>query len=139
MTNQLYLIRGLPGSGKSTYAKFLSASIPSSIVLEADDFFISPDGIYRYLPKQVFAAHMSTKAKMIYEYSHGSTVIVANTFTTLWEINDYKICFTKAGFSPDALRVIKMTTQFNSIHHVPSLTLSRMKDRWEDFPGENLA
>ncbi len=41
----LTLVRGLPGSGKSTYAKTLDA-----ILVKADQFFIDKNDNYQYAP-----------------------------------------------------------------------------------------
>ncbi len=41
----LTLVRGLPGSGKSTYAKTLNA-----VLVEADQFFIDSNDTYQFDP-----------------------------------------------------------------------------------------
>jgi predicted kinase len=48
----LTIVRGLPGSGKSTYAKTLNG-----IVLSADDFWFDEDGIYKYTVRHARNAH----------------------------------------------------------------------------------
>ena len=44
----LFLLRGLPGSGKSTLVKQIQAAYAESAVCSADDYFLQEDGTYNY-------------------------------------------------------------------------------------------
>ena len=63
--SKLYILRGIPGSGKSTYGKkIVDSAIDagfSAIKFEADDFFMK-DGKYNWNPKLIgMAQHIQTE------------------------------------------------------------------------------
>lgn len=51
----LYLIRGIPGSGKSTFAQNLYSFGMVEAVIEADDYFYT-DGVYQFDPSMLGSA-----------------------------------------------------------------------------------
>jgi hypothetical protein len=59
MKNVLYIIRGLPGSGKTTEAKRLAAENPDNFkIYEADDYFLdATSGIYNFDATKLQEAH----------------------------------------------------------------------------------
>lgn len=124
----LHLVRGLPGSGKSTYAKSLGC-----FHLEADMFFIRR-GIYQFDGRKIKMAHHWCQDMAQRAINAGVDVVVANTFTTMKELQPY---ISMAKFSGDhPLRVYKCTGGYGSIHMVPNESMERMKRRWVDYPGE---
>ncbi len=84
----LILLRGLPGSGKTSLAKILSASdIP---VYSVDDYFISSDGSYHFEFDKNHLAYSTcidnTRNAMIQRVQK---IIIDNTFTLEWEMEPY--------------------------------------------------
>lgn len=120
----LYLIRGASGSGKSTYAKRLESW--DCAHLEADMYFME-DGEYKFDAKFLPAAHKWCLNKTIEFLSKGMDVVVSNTFTRLWEMEDYlKI--------PNVnILVIEMKTQYKNVHGVPDSAVEKQKARWEEI------
>ena len=78
---KLVLIRGLPGSGKSTKAKKLA---PNENIFEADQFFIDKKtGEYKFKPEFIHLAHQQCQNKTIAAMEKEiSPIVVSNTFTT---------------------------------------------------------
>jgi predicted kinase len=123
---KLTLIRGLPGSGKSTYAKTLDC-----IHYEADQFFETEAGEYVYDIKLIAAAHDWCYSKTVRALRRGHDVTVSNTFTKLWELNRY---LAIPGLLPDVeVEIVEMRTQYGTIHNVPEDKLAQMAARWEDI------
>jgi predicted kinase len=85
--SQLILMSGPSGCGKSTYAQKLSESTGAMIV-SADSFFME-DGIYKFNPNRLGAAHANCYNKCYEELMASKSVIVDNTNTTWKEIEKY--------------------------------------------------
>lgn len=82
----LHLIRGLPGCGKSTFAKNLN--IPNMVHLEADMYFIQNE-VYKFDYSLLHEAHNwcfnETESNLI----AGNNVVVSNTFVLKAHLNRY--------------------------------------------------
>jgi NEDD4-binding protein 2 len=125
------IMRGLPGSGKSTKAKSYGGTVVS-----ADDFFVQ-EGEYRFDRSKIAAAHSATQAKFVEALERGdSPIVVDNTNTQRWEMNFYKNKARDYGYdvvidpvTPD-LPLEELAKR--NIHGVPLETLQRMQKRWEN-------
>jgi len=125
----LYIIRGLPGSGKST--KALELLNWDTYHYEADMFFMF-NGEYKFNSLLLGAAHDWCYSKTVRRLSLNYDVIVSNTFTKLWELERY---LAIPGLLPDVtVSVIEMKTQYESIHNIPEEKFNQMVARWEEIP-----
>jgi predicted kinase len=91
MTKILSLIRGLSGCGKTTFSRELvDSNSGDATMYAADDYFVGKDGVYRFDPSKLGEAHAHcqemTKRGMT---SDESFIIIHNTFTMRWEMEDY--------------------------------------------------
>jgi predicted kinase len=125
----LILIRGVPGSGKSTYAK---KHFPNHRHLEADQFHMK-GGKYDWKPENVKKSHDWCQKETEAELDNDKKVVVSNTFTTLKEMTYYIELAKKMN---KKIKVLRMTTQFKNVHNVPEEVLEKMKKRFQDFTGE---
>lgn len=119
----LIIIRGIPGSGKSTWAK--SFGVP---VYEADDWFIGTDGIYQFYPNELKQAHLYCYNRTKQTLLNGLDCVVSNTFIKRWEYEIYTTLCESIG----ATYEIKVAAgNFKSIHGVPEAVIERMKQSFE--------
>jgi hypothetical protein len=130
---ELVLIRGLPGSGKSTVAQ---RYYPNHVWVEADHYFVDPaTGIYTYVPEEIREAHAYSQQKTRYSLEYKRNVVVSNTFTQIWELQPY---LDIAALAKVKVEVVRCMGQWPSIHGVPPEKLQQMYARFEDYPGETL-
>ena len=129
--NILYIVGGLPGSGKSTYARTLVAP---SAHFEADQYFMK-GGKYVFDPSKLKDAHGDCLARTRKAMASGKhkVVAVSNTFTMKWEVQPYIDLGNELGWT---VRVIRMTGDYGSIHDVPKDSIERMRGRFEPIDGE---
>ncbi|MGI9894637.1 AAA family ATPase [Vibrio natriegens] len=120
---KLTLVRGIPGSGKSTHAKTLDAKL-----VEADQFFIDKDGLYQYDNAQIKDAHKWCKLETKRLLKAGLNVVVANTFVKNWEMKFYQNLANDMGL---AFEVIEMNGNYQNVHGVPDSVVARMASQFE--------
>ena len=131
---KLYIVRGLPGSGKSTFAEALVGS--DFLVCEADKYFIV-DGEYKFDATKLRQAHEWCKNR-VETYMEDSLVndqfyreiAVSNTFTQEWEMEAYYKLAEQYGYMVFSIIVENRHGGVNE-HGVPADKLEQMKNRFE--------
>ena len=131
MNNNLVIVRGVPGSGKTSFAK---TNFGLHILCEADQYF-ERDGQYKFDFKQLRNAHEYCQERARIWLEGGSDVVVCNTFTRLWEMKPY---LDMAKLYRANLRVYRAMGEWDNVHGVPKETVDKMRERFEDYPGEIL-
>ena len=131
----IVLVRGLPGSGKSTWAADRAADRRLQglqvQVVSADDYFYTPLGggrvEYLFDSSKLPQAHAQCLDSARRGHEAGETVYVANTFTQNWEMAPY------LDLDPDAVVVVCPPVPGRlGVHGVPQETWDRMAARWEE-------
>ena len=122
---ELLLIRGLPGSGKTTMAKKYAQA--GYVHCEADQYF-EVDGEYRFDGSKLRAAHDDCLRRAIAAMDAGHSVVVANTFSRRWEMAPYLKAAKKRDIN---VRIIEATGNWANVHGVPADAIERMRARWE--------
>lgn len=124
---KLILVRGLPGSGKSTYAKALGI-----FHVEAD-MFCMVDGEYVFDATKHKENHRTCATMAYLCLSSGADCVVSNTFTQKWELEPYLKMGNALGVE---VEIIRLQGSFGSIHNVPIDVINLMQNRFEDVDGE---
>jgi predicted kinase len=134
MNGVLFLVRGLPGSGKTSFA---SAIWNDYAVCEADKFFYDKEGNYNFDPTKLKEAHAwcinEVESKMIEHQNNQQyypEIAVSNTFTQEWEMENYFKLAQKYGYKVVSL-IIENRHGSQNIHGVPEEKLQIMKNRFE--------
>ena len=124
----IYIIRGIPGVGKSTLAKtIMRGIIGHSVHCEADKYFVGRE----FDPNMLGAAHAKCLRDAKEAIAMGFNVIVSNTFVKQWEINPYREL--AHGYKIPCIEItVKGKNGFKSIHNVPEHTIARMECNFED-------
>ena len=126
--NTLTIVRGIPGSGKSTFAEYLSMS-NNAVICTADDFFVDESGEYNWNPAKIGMAHSWCKKQCENAMKSGKDVIIANTSTTESELKPYITLANKFNYRVFSV-IVENRHGGTNIHSVPDETISRMKGRF---------
>jgi predicted kinase len=134
MSGVLFLVRGLPGSGKTSFA---SAIWNDYAVCEADKFFYDKEGNYNFDGSKLKEAHTWCKnqveTRMIDHQNNQQyypEIAVSNTFTQEWEMEDYFKLAEKYGYKVVSL-ILENRHGGQNVHGVPEDKLQIMKDRFQ--------
>ena len=128
----LYLTRGIPGSGKSTFAKTLGGTH-----FETDMYFIDPKtGKYNFDASKLKEAHAwcqnSVNTAMVLNHTSGEneTIVVSNTFTQEWEMEPYFELAKTYGYTVFSI-IVENRHGGQNQHGVPIDKLEAMRKRFE--------
>ena len=147
---RVYILRGLPGMGKSTIAKLLAAEAAGDVyeqdavvtICSADEYFVK-DGVYQWFRQGVHTAHVRCQDKFLQALNRDAgivnvvwpnVVIVDNTNV---KHSDYKFYVEEAkthGFEVFVLAVGTLdveTSYARNKHGVPRETIQAMANRWQ--------
>ena len=135
------IMRGLPGSGKSTFVK---ENFSDAIVCSADSFFLNEDGEYIFVNWKLQQAHQYCFRTFIDAItSDAETIVIDNTNTCRWEYENYAFMAEKFGYR---IRIIRMNFSGSdiplfgkrNIHGVPEFKIMEMFERFEDDTDEEI-
>jgi|TARA_A100001391_G_scaffold189928_1_gene161823 tRNA uridine 5-carbamoylmethylation protein Kti12 len=158
MKNICYILRGLPGTGKSRLARLISAANNPEYCLDSfhvrtfstDDLFINEEGVYEFDPSLLKQHHEENLRRAIEFFNlHPETAnapnwaqiaIIDNTNVRHWEYEPYVAAAKEAGWD---VQIITLDWDENDIplyakrnkHGVPEEAIRRMADRWE-YPAD---
>jgi predicted kinase len=136
----LYIIRGLPGVGKSTLAERLA--MPWNIV-EADQFWTKddPGGEYKFDGSRAFEAHQWCEQQVRVRLISSSAmlapadIVVANTFVLRSMYQPYVDMARELGANAVVITVDNRWTDdelaVRTKHGVPVGTIEMMRRKWE--------
>jgi predicted kinase len=139
----LILMRGLPGSGKSTMARRI-AKARRAIICSTDDFWIEKDGQYRFNPEFLQEAHKWNLERTQKALIKGQSVIVDNCNHRLLHMEPYlkiakrykaKINIILAPLNDEQTDFL----HYNTMHNIPLEAIQKMRKEWEHLTPEFLA
>jgi hypothetical protein len=130
MSKTIFIVRGLPGSGKSTIGGKFGA------VRSADDYFTSDRGEYIFDPSKIVAAHAACQQAVKTDLDNGDIAVVANTFCMGWEFTPY---IEIAAEVSAAVVVVDLFDgglddaglEARNVHGVSAAGIAAMRARWE--------
>ena len=121
----MFLLRGVPGAGKSTLAKSLGG-----MHIESDKYFMDGDE-YKFDPSKLKDAHAwCQNAVRVWAKNSVEKIVVSNTFTQEWEIDYYFELAKEHGYRVYSL-IVENRHGNKDVHNVPEEKLLQMKQRFE--------
>lgn len=121
----LFIVQGVAGSGKTTFAKKLARALGIPRIHEADDWF-NRSGEYVFKPEELGKAHRMCQLNTEASLMLGGSAIVSNTFTSKKEFTPY---FDMAADFDVPVVVIRMDNEYGNVHGVPEEALERQRAR----------
>lgn len=126
--NIVFILRGLPGSGKSHCAQqhFESRQQPRNLrIVSADDFFVD---LGRFDGSRLQDAHNECMRSFISALMNGTSAIVDNTNTSAFELSPYRSVALSFGFRVEIVQFdcTIQTALSRNTHGVPEGTIQGM-------------
>jgi predicted kinase len=133
MGKNLYIVRGLPGSGKSTFARSIAKPYQ---IFEADQYFMKR-GKYNFDATKLKEAHDDCKQRVVRRMRENlfnsiffNNIVVSNTFTQDWEMKYYRSIGKRYGYKVHTI-IVENRHYGSNVHGVPQDKLQVMEDRFE--------
>lgn len=130
----LTLVRGLPGSGKSTFANFVWNDYA---ICEADKFFYDKEGNYNFDASKLKQAHEWCRNEVETRMKDNEAnpqyypeIVVSNTFTQEWEMEAYYELAKKYDYLVISI-IVENRHGGKNVHGVPEEKLEQMRNRFQ--------
>lgn len=125
----LILLRGLPGSGKTTLAGVLSEG-GKYPVFSVDDYFTDTNGRYCFRFQDNHLAYKQCEDRVRNAMHEGfPTIIIHNTFTMEWEMEPYFKMSVENGYRVHVVTVENRHGSDN-LHDIPVEQVERMRAKY---------
>ena len=135
MSKRVVIMRGIPGSGKSTYIK---NNLPGFTVVSADYYFIGDDGVYNFNPSKLSMAHKACMRKFLTAVQLSENVAVDNTATMPEEIAPYYAIAEAMDYDVEIVQ-IDVTPDVGAARNIHSVPLSSVQHMFIRSMGVKLA
>lgn len=120
------ILRGLPGSGKTSFANILVWSSKDSVICSADHYFVKPNGNYEYDRDKLPDAHFYCKNKFLKALNKSDLIIIDNTNCHKKDMAFYEKKAKENGYQ--VFHVVIENRQGNkSIHDIPDERIEEME------------
>lgn len=128
-TRHLILLRGLPGSGKTTLANVLSENGKYPIY-SVDDYFTNTHGEYHFEFQNNHLAYKQCENQTEESMKKGvSKIILHNTFTISWELEVYFKLALQYNYNVFVCTVENYHNN-NNIHQINNEQLQKMAQKY---------
>ena len=132
MPKQIFILRGCPGSGKSTYAKNVLKATDVDI-FSADKYFMR-SGEYKFDPTELGDAHGSCKDGFALAVADGKPLIVVDNTNMVWrEMENYVYIGLSTGYVVTLVDVgygiDPKVAAARNVHRVPADKVVQMAGR----------
>ena len=128
---KLMIVRGIPGSGKSTFAKKLADKY--HVAHFENDMFLMVNGKYDFSYEKHKIANQKCKEAVTKCLRQGKSCIVSNVLHKASSVQKYVNIAENCGA---IVMVVRVNGKHQNVHNVPDKVVQKFIDEFEDFPGE---
>lgn len=137
---QVFLTKGIPGCGKSSWAKALPGN---NLILSADNYHLDAEGVYKFDPANLKKAHdycFKAFTEQIWRVSGGgcpfTSIVVDNTNLKVFEFAPYYRLAEAFGFEVEIVQFIidPLLAARRNVHGVPEGKVIEMAKGMEAVP-----
>ena len=135
---EVLILSGLPGSGKSTWARARVSALPTTAttaVVSADDYFVRlGGGTYKFVADRIGDAHLECFRRFVEELTKDTNLVIVDNcnieavviapYYMLAQALDYEVKIIR--IECDADYAFRRTT-----HAVPAATFALMREKFE--------
>ena len=132
------VIRGISGSGKSTFAKmflYLEDCNIQVAIHSTDQYFLDQWGEYKFDPTKLGENHQKNLLAFKKSLRNGYELVICdNTNTQKWEYEKYVQAAEEMGYQVHIITVGDFDVDKcheRCAHDVPKKSIQRQADRWE--------
>ena len=124
--NNLILVRGVSGAGKSTIAPMFK----NAVLVSTDDFFLDEYGEYVFDANSLVINHQFCQlAVRMMMKDNEELIVVHNTFTADWEMDAYFDLARKHGYAVHTI-IVENRHGSKNVHDVPKDVVKAQIERF---------
>ena len=124
--NNLILLRGVSGSGKSTIAPMFE----NAVLVSTDDFFLDEYGDYVFDANSLVINHQKCQLAVdMMMQDNEELIVVHNTFTADWEMDAYFDLARKHGYAVHTI-IVENRHGSDNVHDVPKDVVKAQVERF---------
>jgi len=124
--NNLILVRGVSGAGKSTIAPMFK----NAVLVSTDDFFLNEYGEYVFDANSLVINHQFCQlAVSMMMKDEEELIVVHNTFTADWEMDAYFDLARKHGYAVHTI-IVENRHGSKNVHDVPQDVVKAQIERF---------
>ena len=136
------ILRGIPGSGKSSFASFLNSRFLEECRVHSVDDLHTSEGVFSWDESKAEALYHLNFSNFVKSLSEGFPLVVCDCINL--EVSDFQIYLDASrafGYNPYVVTPDMPTPDISekrNLHGVTKEQIYKMIDRWEQWPIKSL-
>ena len=127
------ILRGVQGSGKSTFATLLQSMNPNSVIHETDSYFVNENGEYDFDPTKLQENHNKNFNAFCDSIFKGIEMVIVSNVNAKKEHFQSYIDYAKFNGYKVTVLVVENHNETKSVHDVQDYVIERTKANFEHY------